>query len=116
MIICKAYIRRNIFALKVWLKCKSKATEISVSYTWQCNLAICSFNRGRLVGNSTAILFFLSFFLHLNKVNNTKAEGLPGGAAVKFTCSDLAAQGSLVWIPGADMAPLSKPCCGRHPT
>ena len=24
--------------------------------------------------------------------------------------------GSLVWIPGADMAPLVKPCCGRRPT
>ena len=21
-----------------------------------------------------------------------------------------------VWILGADMAPLGKPCCGRHPT
>ena len=28
----------------------------------------------------------------------------------------LAAQGSLVQIPGADMALLGKPCCGRRPT
>ena len=35
--------------------------------------------------------------------------GLAGGAAVKFACS-------LVWILGADMAPLGKPCCGRRPT
>ena len=34
---------------------------------------------------------------------------------VKFARSALAAWGSLVQIPGADMAPLVKPCCGRHP-
>ena len=42
--------------------------------------------------------------------------GQPGGAAVKFTCSALVAQGSLVQIPGADMTLIVKPCCGRHPT
>ena len=26
------------------------------------------------------------------------------------------ARGSLLWILGADMAPLGKPCCGRRPT
>ena len=35
---------------------------------------------------------------------------------VKCTRSALAAWGSLVRIPGTDMAPLVKPCCGRHPT
>ena len=44
------------------------------------------------------------------------ARGPPGGAAVKFARSTLAARGSLVWILGADMAPLGTPCCGRHPT
>ena len=28
----------------------------------------------------------------------------------------LGGQGSLVWIPGVDMAPLGKPSCGRRPT
>ena len=47
-----------------------------------------------------------------------KAEigGWPGGAAVKFACSTSAARGLPVWIPGADMAPHGKPCCGRCPT
>ena len=42
--------------------------------------------------------------------------GGPGGAAVKFAHSVSAAQGSPVQILHADMAPLGKPCCGRHPT
>ena len=40
----------------------------------------------------------------------------PGGTAVKFVRSALAAWGSPVRILGVDMAPLGKPCCGRHPT
>ena len=35
---------------------------------------------------------------------------------LKFACSALAAWGSLVRIPGADMAPLGGPCSGRRPT
>ena len=42
--------------------------------------------------------------------------GWPGGAAVKFACSVSAAPGLPVWILGADMALLGKPCCGRRPT
>ena len=42
--------------------------------------------------------------------------GLPGGTAVKCTCSASVAQGSAVQILGVDMALLGKPCCGRHAT
>ena len=45
-----------------------------------------------------------------------KVWGQPSGAAVKCTCSASVARGSLVRSPGADMAPLGKPCCGRRPT
>ena len=42
--------------------------------------------------------------------------GQPGGTVVKFAHSALAAQDSLVRIPGVDMALLVKLCCGRCPT
>ena len=35
---------------------------------------------------------------------------------VKCTHSILVAWGSPVWIPGTDVAPRGKPCCGRCPT
>ena len=40
----------------------------------------------------------------------------PGDAAVKCTLSAPVARGSPARIPGANMAPLGKPCCGRRPT
>ena len=42
--------------------------------------------------------------------------GWPGDTAVKCACSALVARGSPVWILGADMALLVRPCCGRRPT
>ena len=39
-----------------------------------------------------------------------------GSTVVKFAHSASVARGPLVWIPGADMAPLGKSCCDRHPT
>ena len=55
--------------------------------------------------------FHLDTYFLLIKV----VEGRPGGTVVKCARSASVAQGSLVWIPGADMALLGKPCCGRRP-
>ena len=44
------------------------------------------------------------------------SRGQPGGAVVKFAHSALTAWGSPFVIPGADMALLVEPCCGRRPT
>ena len=43
-------------------------------------------------------------------------RGWLNGTEVKCACSALAAQGSPVWILGADMALLGMPCWGRCPT
>ena len=37
-----------------------------------------------------------------------QVRGQPSGAVVKCARSALASRGSLVWMPGADMAPLGK--------
>ena len=47
---------------------------------------------------------------------NLLAWGQPSGSAVKCTRSALASRGLPVRIPGADMALLGKPRCGRRPT
>ena len=49
-------------------------------------------------------------------LRESRIRGRPGGAAVKCAHSALVARGSLVPIPGVDVAPLGKPCCGRRPT
>ena len=43
-------------------------------------------------------------------------RGWPGGWVIKCAHSASVAQGSPVRIPGVDMAPRDKPCCGRRPT
>ena len=43
-------------------------------------------------------------------------RGRPGSTEEKLARSALAAWGSPVRIPGADMALLRNPCCGRCPT
>ena len=49
-------------------------------------------------------------------LSKTKTWGQPGGAAVKCASSASLAQGSPLHILGVDVAPLGRPCCGRHPT
>ena len=46
----------------------------------------------------------------------TEKRCQPSGAVVKYARSTSAAWGLQVRILGVDMAPLGKPCCGRHPT
>ena len=49
-------------------------------------------------------------------LKNKEQSGWPSGTVVEFAHSASAAQGLLVRIPGADMALLVGPCCGRCPT
>ena len=66
------------------------------------------------------IIGYLSCFQTFTIINNDAIKiwfgGQPCGAVVKFIRSSSEAQGSPVWISGADMAPLGKPCSDRHPT
>ena len=43
-------------------------------------------------------------------------RGWPGVIVIKFTCSASVDWGSPAQVPGVDLAPLIKPCCGRRPT
>ena len=52
----------------------------------------------------------------IEKNRTPRNRGQPGGTLVKFPRCALVAHGSRVRIPGADLALLMKPCCGRHPT
>ena len=77
----------------------------------------------KFLGNSDLKFTHLSYgdwiFLYAQilkpDLKKRKLRSQPGGAVVKFAPSASAAQGLPVRIPGADMASLGKPCCGRCP-
>ena len=48
-------------------------------------------------------------------MGNETLWGWPCGVALKFACFALAARDSQVWILGADLAPLVRPCSGGVP-
>ena len=76
---------------------------------WILDKAACFLNRGCVCNNVASRLSQI-------RVNRGHWRGRPGGAVVKFARCASAARGLLVRILVADMAPLVKPCCGRHPT
>ena len=65
---------------------------------------------GRCLSSSSTL------YIKTLDTKKTNALGPAGGTAVKFAHSASVARGSPVRIPGVDMAPLVKPCCGRRPT
>ena len=68
------------------------------------------------IGSSHFSSFRTSILIFPVSILRFKVSGWPGGTAIGCTRSASAAQGSPLRIPGADMASLGKPCCGKHPT
>ena len=56
-----------------------------------------------------------SFSLSRQCLVRMEMEGQPGSTVVKFAHSSSVAWGLQVWIPGADLPLLIKPCCGGIP-
>ena len=64
----------------------------------------------------TAVMLAMCIFhMYKTSVKKMSNRGWPSGMVVKFVCSALAVRGLLVQILGMDLAPLVKPCWGRHP-
>ena len=72
--------------------------------------------------NSTSEIFSYSTFFQStpiatpwSRTSKCLLRGRSGGTVVKFANSASAAGGLQVQMPGADLAPLIKPCCGSIP-
>ena len=98
----------SLFLSLIYTRCMYEATLL-------ISITLPKMKLGLVDRRISRALSVSSNFYGITLIKSISPWGQPSGMVVNFTCSASAAQGSQVWIPSVDLAPLVKPHCGSIP-